>query len=238
MVPRASAPWSAFRRAGTNSGCAVGQPFAPGSCPDRILSWRSRTRSASFAVGAPWRENGPVRGSSPRHRLCRRTRIHWSRARSEVVGTSPECGESMRIGGPGPGNMADALATHRVRAGHEVFVGGRDETEGPAARDAHRGPSGHGSLQRAADFGEVLLTALPCGSGVDVVSGLQTAVSGKVLLDCAIPVGPGFRLLTEDGPAGRCPGATVGCGCPGNVRSTPSRRLRNRATSICSAISR
>lgn len=37
----------------------------------------------------------------------------------------------MRIGVLGTGNMADALATHWVRAGHEVFIGGRDE---PKAR--------------------------------------------------------------------------------------------------------
>ncbi|WP_344345037.1 NAD(P)-binding domain-containing protein, partial [Kitasatospora putterlickiae] len=32
----------------------------------------------------------------------------------------------MRIGVLGTGNMADALATHWARAGHEVTVGGRD----------------------------------------------------------------------------------------------------------------
>ncbi|MYV66752.1 NAD(P)-binding domain-containing protein, partial [Streptomyces sp. SID2131] len=32
----------------------------------------------------------------------------------------------MRIGVLGTGDMADALATHWVRAGHEVLVGGRD----------------------------------------------------------------------------------------------------------------
>ncbi|MBZ4318097.1 NADPH-dependent F420 reductase [Streptomyces huiliensis] len=32
----------------------------------------------------------------------------------------------MRIGVLGTGNMADALATHWVRAGHEVTIGGRD----------------------------------------------------------------------------------------------------------------
>ncbi|MET9933884.1 NAD(P)-binding domain-containing protein, partial [Streptomyces sp. NPDC006324] len=31
----------------------------------------------------------------------------------------------MRIGVLGTGNMADALAAHWVRAGHEVLVGGR-----------------------------------------------------------------------------------------------------------------
>lgn len=121
----------------------------------------------------------------------------------------------MKIGVLGTGNMADALATHWVRVGHEVVVGGRDE--GKAQRLAARvgGGAGHGSLRAAARFGEVVLAALPYGAGAVVVAELRAALSGKVLLDCANPVGPGFRLLTEGGPsaaerlAAAAPGARV-----------------------------
>lgn len=108
----------------------------------------------------------------------------------------------MRIGVLGTGNMADALATHWVRAGHEVLFGGRDE--GKARRLAERvgNGAGHGSLRAAAAFGEVVLAALPYGAGADVVEELRPELSGKVLLDCANPVGPGFLLLTEGGPSG------------------------------------
>ncbi|MFF0423284.1 NADPH-dependent F420 reductase [Streptomyces sp. NPDC004520] len=107
----------------------------------------------------------------------------------------------MRIGVLGTGNMADALATHWVRAGHEVFVGGRDA--GRARRLAERigGGAGHGSLREAARFGEVVLAALPYGAGAEAVAALRTELDGKVLLDCSNPVGPGFLLLTEGGPS-------------------------------------
>lgn len=121
----------------------------------------------------------------------------------------------MRIGVLGTGNMADALATHWVRAGHEVMVGGRD---GRRARDlAARlgGGTRHGDLRAAADFGEVVLAALPYGAGEAVAGALGAALDGKVLVDCSNPVGPGFRLLTAGGAsaaerlAGAAPGARV-----------------------------
>ncbi|MFF5129115.1 NADPH-dependent F420 reductase [Streptomyces syringium] len=121
----------------------------------------------------------------------------------------------MKIGVLGTGNMADALATHWVRAGHEVFVGGRDERKAQRLATRLGGGAGHGSLHAAADFGEVVLVALPYGVGADVVREYRAALSGKVLLDCANPVGPGFRLLTEGGPsaavrlAEAAPGARV-----------------------------
>ncbi|CAM5230104.1 NADP oxidoreductase [Streptomyces spiroverticillatus] len=121
----------------------------------------------------------------------------------------------MRIGVLGTGNMADALATHWVRAGHEVVVGGRDAHK--AERLARRigGGAKPASLRVAAEFGQVVLAALPFGAGVEVVRGLGAALEGKVLLDCSNPVGPGFLLLTEGGPsaaqqlAAAAPGALV-----------------------------
>ncbi|MBQ0867555.1 NADPH-dependent F420 reductase [Streptomyces smyrnaeus] len=121
----------------------------------------------------------------------------------------------MRIGVLGTGNMADALATHWARAGHEVVVGGRDAQK--ARRLAER--IGHGAQQgsprTAAEFGEVVLAALPYGAGQEVAEELRAALDGKVLLDCSNPVGPEFGLLTGDGPsaarrlAAAAPGAHV-----------------------------
>jgi predicted dinucleotide-binding enzyme len=71
------------------------------------------------------------------------------------------------------------------------------------------------SLRAAADFGQVVLAALPFEAGADVVRDLHAPLEGKVLLDCSNPVGPGFRLLTEGGPsaaqqlAAAAPGAHV-----------------------------
>lgn len=107
----------------------------------------------------------------------------------------------MKIGVLGTGNMADALATQWVRAGHEVFVGGRDEKHAQRLATRIGGGARHGSLQTAAGYGEVVLAALPYGVGADIVREHRSALEGKVLLDCSNPVGPGFRLLTEGGPS-------------------------------------
>ncbi|MFE4663467.1 NADPH-dependent F420 reductase [Streptomyces sp. NPDC056716] len=121
----------------------------------------------------------------------------------------------MRIGVLGTGNMADALATHWARAGHEVVIGGRDvhKAERLAARVG--GGARPAGLRAATESAQVVLAALPFQAGADVVRELAAALDGKVLLDCSNPVGPGFRLLTEPGPsaalrlAAAAPGARV-----------------------------
>ncbi|WP_153546914.1 NADPH-dependent F420 reductase [Streptomyces sp. RB17] len=122
----------------------------------------------------------------------------------------------MRIGVLGTGNMADALATHWVRAGHQVTIGGRDVHKAERLATRIGGCVKPASLCAAAEFGqEVVLAALPFGAGVDVARDLHAALEGKVLLDCSNRVGPGFRLLTEGGPsaaqqlAAAAPGAHV-----------------------------
>ncbi|MFD0357803.1 NADPH-dependent F420 reductase [Streptomyces sp. NPDC127110] len=121
----------------------------------------------------------------------------------------------MRIGVLGTGNMAQALAGHWVRAGHEVLVGGRDEAGARALAGRLGGDTRHGSLSEAAAFGEVVLVALPYGAGTRVVTGLRDRLDGRVLIDCCNPVGPGFGLLTDGGPsaalrlAEAAPGARV-----------------------------
>ncbi|MFF6831874.1 NADPH-dependent F420 reductase [Streptomyces sp. NPDC012438] len=121
----------------------------------------------------------------------------------------------MRIGVLGTGGMADALATHWVRAGHEVFVGGRDGRRAERLAARLGGGTRHGGPEEAAGFGAVVLAALPYGAGAEVVTGLRVPLAGRVLLDCSNPVGPGFRLLTDGGPsaarrlADAAPGARV-----------------------------
>ncbi|MFK4109513.1 NADPH-dependent F420 reductase [Streptomyces sp. NPDC002176] len=121
----------------------------------------------------------------------------------------------MRIGVLGTGNMADALATHWVRAGHEVTIGGRDPHRAERLATRIGGSAKPAGLRVAAESGEVVLAALPFGAGADVARDLRAALEGKVLLDCSNPVGPGFGLLTEGGPsaaqrlAAAAPGAHV-----------------------------
>ncbi|MFJ6718907.1 MULTISPECIES: NADPH-dependent F420 reductase [unclassified Streptomyces] len=107
----------------------------------------------------------------------------------------------MRIGVLGTGNMAQALATHWVRAGHEVVIGGRDAHKAERLATRMGGGARPAGLRAAAESGQVVLAALPFGAGADVARELREALAGKVLLDCSNPLGPGFRLLTEGGPS-------------------------------------
>lgn len=106
----------------------------------------------------------------------------------------------MRIGVLGTGNMADALATHWVQAGHDVTIGGRDAHKAERLATRIGGSAKPGSLRAAAESGQVVLAVLPFGAGAGVARDLHAALEGKVLLDCSNPVGPGFRLLTEGAP--------------------------------------
>ncbi|MFI9823267.1 NADPH-dependent F420 reductase [Streptomyces sp. NPDC052013] len=121
----------------------------------------------------------------------------------------------MRIGVLGTGNMADALATQWVRAGHDVTIGGRDAHKAEVLAARIGGGAKPAGLRAAAESGQVVLAALPYGAGADVARDLSAVLEGKVLLDCSNPVGPGFRLLTEGGPsaaqrlAAAAPGAHV-----------------------------
>ncbi|MYQ79729.1 MULTISPECIES: NADPH-dependent F420 reductase [unclassified Streptomyces] len=105
----------------------------------------------------------------------------------------------MRIGVLGTGNMADALATHWVRAGHEVVVGGRDEERARRLTARLGGGAKAAGLREAAAAGDAVLAALPFGAGAEVVRDLRSELRGKALIDCSNPVGPGFRLLTRGG---------------------------------------
>ncbi|MFE9446143.1 NADPH-dependent F420 reductase, partial [Streptomyces sp. NPDC006602] len=97
-------------------------------------------------------------------------------------------------------NMADALATHWVRAGHQVTIGGRDTHKAERLATRIGGSAKPASLRAAAESGQVVLAALPFGAGVSVVRGLHTALDGKVLLDCSNPVEQGFSGFLRGTP--------------------------------------
>ncbi|GAA2096673.1 NAD(P)-binding domain-containing protein [Kitasatospora saccharophila] len=107
----------------------------------------------------------------------------------------------MRIGILGTGNMADALGTHWARAGHRLTVGGRDLAKARRLADRIGHGTRAGDLRTAAAEAEVVLVALPFGAGAEVVRALAAPLAGRTLVDCANPVGPGFRLLTGHGPS-------------------------------------
>ncbi|MFD9574517.1 NADPH-dependent F420 reductase [Streptomyces sp. NPDC059982] len=120
----------------------------------------------------------------------------------------------MRIGVMGTGAMAAALGGAWVRAGHEVFVGGRDAAA--AAVLARRiGAAGHGSPAEAAAYGEVALLAVPAGAAPDLAREHAAALAERTVVDCtnALEPGPGGVMLTTRG--GRSVAGLIAAAAPG-----------------------
>ncbi|MCX5123849.1 NAD(P)-binding domain-containing protein [Streptomyces sp. NBC_00193] len=120
----------------------------------------------------------------------------------------------MRIGVMGTGAMAESLGGAWVRAGHEVFVGGRDEAAaGALARRI--GAAGHGSPARAAEYGELALLAVPAEAAAPLAAEHAAALAGRTVVDCTNPLapGPGGVMLTTGG--GPSTAALVQAAAPG-----------------------
>ncbi|WP_280406398.1 NAD(P)-binding domain-containing protein [Nocardia brasiliensis] len=87
----------------------------------------------------------------------------------------------MRIGIIGAGAMARALGGGWVAAGHEVLVGARSAAaaqESAAAIGAR-----DGSVRAAAEFGDVVLLALPVDALDEVLRPLAGLLAGRTLVD-------------------------------------------------------
>lgn len=85
----------------------------------------------------------------------------------------------MKIGIIGTGNVGSALATGLATVGHEVVVGSRDsETNQIGTVEVV-------TQRAAAEYGDVVVLALPASVIADVAADLQDALTGKPLLDTA-----------------------------------------------------
>ncbi|MFD3402326.1 NADPH-dependent F420 reductase [Kribbella sp. NPDC058693] len=91
----------------------------------------------------------------------------------------------MRIGTLGNGLMAEALAGQWVKAGHEVMIGGRDRDRAVEAAKRIAAAGGSrveaGSLVEAAEYGEVVLLAVPAEAAVEVAG---VVPAGRTVIDC------------------------------------------------------
>ncbi|MFD8951246.1 NADPH-dependent F420 reductase [Streptomyces xanthophaeus] len=120
----------------------------------------------------------------------------------------------MRIGVLGTGNMAAALGGAWVRAGHEVFVGGR--AAATAETLAGRiGAAGHGTPAQAVGYGEAVLLAVPAGAAPALAREHAQTLVGRTVVDCTNPLdpGPGGVMLTTG--AGESVAGLIGAAAPG-----------------------
>ncbi|MFI6964509.1 NADPH-dependent F420 reductase [Streptomyces sp. NPDC050255] len=119
----------------------------------------------------------------------------------------------MRIGVLGTGDMAAALGGAWARAGHEVFIGGRDAVAAEALA-GRLGAAGHGTPAQAAGYGEVALLAVPAGAAPTLAREHAGALAGRTVVDCTNPLspGPGGVMLTTG--AGESVAGLIGAAAP------------------------
>ena len=93
----------------------------------------------------------------------------------------------MNIGIVGGGHVGGALAVLWAKSGHDVLVSSRH----PEMLDMllkQIGPRGcKGTFSESAQFGEVVLLAIPLGGIVAISSNLEKSLSGKIVLDAMNP---------------------------------------------------
>jgi len=92
-----------------------------------------------------------------------------------------------KIGLIGSGNVGSALGRSWARAGYEVMFSSRHLEEDQAlAADVGSGARA-GTPQQAAEFGDVVLIAVPYGAMPELGETLGDSLSGKVVLDASNP---------------------------------------------------
>ena len=101
--------------------------------------------------------------------------------------------------------MAEALAGHWVKAGHEVMIGGRDQER--AAEVAERIGAAAGSLAEAASYGEVVLLAVPAEVAVEVARVVRVE---RTVIDCTNALDHSDFTLAQPATA-----ETIGRAVPG-----------------------
>jgi predicted dinucleotide-binding enzyme len=110
-------------------------------------------------------------------------------------------GKSLRIGVVGAGKIGGALATHWVKAGHEVLLSSRhpEELKGLAEQ---LGPRARvGTPKEAAEFGEVVLVSVPYHAMPQVGRDLAGVWKGKIILDTGNPYPSRDGKMAEDARA-------------------------------------
>jgi NADPH-dependent F420 reductase len=106
----------------------------------------------------------------------------------------------------GTGDPGRGLARRFALAGHQVIIGSRrPERAAAAAQEIGHGVRGLANADAAAQAG-VVIAAVPWEGHGDLLSGLATELTGKIVVDCVNPLGFDQRgayalPVAEGGPA-------------------------------------
>jgi predicted dinucleotide-binding enzyme len=100
----------------------------------------------------------------------------------------------VNIGIIGSGRMATTLGKHWAGKGHRVMYGSRQPENKSELAKTPRSDFSVGSIAEAAEFGDVVLLAVPNRAVPDVIKAAKS-LAGKTVIDCTNPFVPG-----PDGP--------------------------------------
>jgi len=117
----------------------------------------------------------------------------WFRAAFAQTPTS----NPLRIGFIGAGRMGGAVGLRLAEAGHEVFFSSRNPGELTALVEQSGGRARAGTPQEAAEFGDVVVIAVPYGALPEVAAAYGPLMQGKVVIDLGNP------REDRDGPMAR-----------------------------------
>ena len=124
---------------------------------------------------------------------------------SSVVGTVAEAQteEPLRIGFIGAGRMGGALGLRLAEAGHEVFFSSRNPSELTPLVEQAGGRARAGTPREAAEFGDIVIIAVPYGALPQVGRDYGPLLQGKIVIDLGNPRedrdGPMAREALEKG---------------------------------------
>src|SRR5690606_37231259 len=105
--------------------------------------------------------------------------------------------DPLRIGFIGSGRMGGAVGLRLAEAGHEVFFSSRNPDELSDLVEQAGGNAQAGSPEEAAEFGEVVIIAVPYGALPQVAEDYGRLMQGKVVIDMGNP------REDRDGPMAR-----------------------------------
>jgi len=131
-----------------------------------------------------------------RHHNSRRQFLQRSLFTSAAVVLAPftglpealaQRGESLRIGIIGSGQIGGSVGLRWAEAGHQVLFSSRNPDQlGELVAEAG-GNARAGFPQEAAEFGEVVLVAVPYGAMPQVGRDYAPLMQGKIVIDCGNP---------------------------------------------------
>jgi len=109
----------------------------------------------------------------------------------------------MKIAFLGYGNVGAPLADHLQRLGHEVTLASAD----PAAESVKKALARNaglktGPVEAAVAAADVVFLATPFGANEELLRPLSKTLSGKILVDCTNPVGPGLSHGLDSAQSG------------------------------------